>query len=102
MEYKQLLGYMVYDKDSIELGKIVRIDRLPHILTKKIVPHIVIQVKISLLKRLNITFDVGEIGRIESNKVWLKINNDHFKERLEREILLYEEKQRYRRYVRTR
>ncbi|HUT82013.1 MAG TPA: hypothetical protein VMZ29_12500 [Candidatus Bathyarchaeia archaeon] len=96
MDYNKIIGNIVFDKDLTEIGKIVRIDRLPHILTKKIVPHIVIQVKIGWIKRLNIIFDIGEIERVENGNVWLKINHEIFKERLDREILLFEERRQYR------
>ena len=99
MELQSQISKMALDKESVMLGKIARIDRLPHLLTKKILPHIIIQVKIGFRKKVSVPIDSSKIIKINNENVWLNITKEEFERELDKQIQLFQERRMYKGFV---
>ena len=99
MKPEELISKIVLDRDSKELGLIERIEKMPHLLTKKLVPYLIIRVKISWRKKINIPIDIAQISKVENNKVWLKITKETFTQEVERQIIISQQRDQYRNFV---
>lgn len=78
MELTKLVGKIAADKNSKKIGKITRIERLPHLLTKKIVPCVFIFVQQFLKKDALVPLLAEKILKVEGPYVWFDILKKDF------------------------
>ena len=99
MEIKELVSKTALDKESLELGKIIRIDRLPHKLTKKAIPHLILQYKIRFRKNVSVPIEYSKVTKVKGNQVWLDITKDEYLEEVERQKKILFEREQFKNFV---
>lgn len=83
MDYSRIVSKIAVDKDSIELGKIIRIDELLGKTIKKYKPYAMIIVKKRFKKKgLVVPIDVERIIKVGGQYVWFDILKEEFDEQV--------------------
>ncbi len=78
MELEKLIGKIAATKNSKRIGRITRIERLPHLLTKKTVPYVFIFVQQFMKKDALVPLLADKILKVEGNYVWFDILKKDF------------------------
>ncbi len=83
MDYSRIVSKIAVDKDSITLGKIIRIDELLGKTIKKYKPYAMIIVKKRFKKKgLVVPIDVERIVKVGGQYVWFDILKEEFDEQV--------------------
>lgn len=99
MDYKRLVGKIAADKESNKLGKIIRVEKLPLITTKKDVPHVIISYERFLRKSISIALEVSKLERTEGNYAWFNVLKKDFLKEVNRQRVIIKEREHYGDYV---
>jgi len=83
MDYSRTVSKIAVDKDSIKLGKIIRIEKLLGKTIKKYKPYAIILVKKRFKKKgVVVPIDVEKIVKVGGQYVWLDILKEEFDEQV--------------------
>jgi len=82
MDYSRTVSKIAVDKDSIRLGKIIRIDELLGKTIKKYKPYAMIIVKKRFKKGVVVPIDVERITKVGGQYVWFDILKEEFDEQV--------------------
>lgn len=83
MPYSRIVSKIAVDKDSITLGKIIRIDELLGKTIKKYKPYAMILVKKRFKKKgVVVPIDVEKITKVGGQYTWFDISKEEFDERV--------------------
>lgn len=102
MDDIQILGKIAADKESNKLGKIIRLEKLPHILTKETELHAIILVQKFLRKDIAIPITLTRILKTEGEFVWFDIFKSDFETEVKRKRIQNKHKENSGEYVRFR
>ena len=80
MKLSKLIGLIAADKNSERLGEIVRIERLPHKLTKKETPHVLIIFKKFMKKDAIVPILAEKLKKVEGEYAWFDITKKEIEE----------------------
>ena len=78
MDYKILISKIAADKDSVKLGKIIRIDILPGKTIKKDIPYVMIAHPKRSMKNVVIPVEAERVIKVEGMYAWFDITKEEF------------------------
>lgn len=87
---KKFLSKIVADKNNKKIGKVIRIDNKPDIVSKKLTPHLIIIIHRLFRKDLTISVSIEKISKLEGNYLWLDITEEELKKLLQDATILKE------------
>ena len=99
MDYPKLVGKIAADKESNKLGKIIRVEKLPLITTKKDVPHVIISYERFLRKSISIALEVSKLERTDGNYAWFNVLKKDFLKEVNRQRVIIKEREHYGDFV---
>jgi len=99
MDYTKLVGKIAADKESNKLGKIIRVEKLPLITTKKDVPHVIISYERFLRRPIHIALEVSKLERTEGNYAWFNVLKKDFLKEVNRQRVIIKEREQYGDFV---
>ncbi len=84
MDYSRIVSKIAVDKDSIRLGKIIRIDNLIGKIIKKYETFVIIEIKKFFRKDVLIPIDIKKLIKVEGTYAWFNITKEEFDEEVKR------------------
>ena len=78
MKYSYLVGRIAADKEGKKLTRIFKIERLPHKVTKKLEPHLLLLVDRMFKRKVIIPIEPSKVIKVEGQFVWLDITKEEF------------------------